>query len=138
MYNDNKYVRMTIDALRGEGLPKIKFNMAYVFFKEEYECGTSACIAGHIAALFDAEHGTSKAPVYQCMSLDDSMRQIGQLAGMTDEEAASLFYPHELLGELSMVEAEEAADVLEQYAQTGIIDWSGVVERIRAERMQDT
>jgi hypothetical protein len=130
MYNDNKYIRMTIDALRGEGLPNIRFNMDYVFSRFHDGCDTSACIAGYIAAFNDKEHGTNVAAWYDNMPLSTTIREVGEMAGMTNDEARRLFYPEELTGYLEYVAADDAADVLERYAETGVIDWSAAVAHV--------
>lgn len=126
------HIALIIQAIRGEseylGQERVGFNMAsYVCNagvdledKSKRDCGTIACIAGHaylLATSNEAEQAMGEDP-------DEIEAVAAGFIGLSDDEAAHLFYDLPAGHQLKDVTAEQAIETLTRLAQSGAVQWN--------------
>lgn len=117
-----KNIQPTLEWLRAGGDNEYKFDMEH--FACRSRCGTTCCIAGHVALINEMNVDPMRASM---LHREAALRDF---LGLTIEEAFNLFYCRPAANDsLSswniMAEAtpEQAVVVIEHAMETGVIDW---------------
>ena len=108
-----------------------EFTMGTVFLNSPNgipECGTPACIAGHIIAAARPDQRVSKDPLMLT-------EHAAAIAHLTDEDRQSLFVPLDSPscdysfdaepGSPLHITREHAVRCLRKFIDTGLVDWNG-------------
>lgn len=124
-------VALVIQSIMGEAEFKaheeIGFNMgSYVAItdasledKSRRGCGTIACIAGHAYLLATSDDPEAAME----MDADELESVAADYLGLTQDEAAHLFYDLPMGHALSDITVDQAVDTLKRLSETGIIEW---------------
>lgn len=124
-------ISLVIQAIRGEheeaAQREIGFNMgSYVtevnldlMDQSHRGCDTIACIAGHAYLLATS----NKAEVAMMEDPDEIEAVAAGFIGLSEDEAAHLFYDLPAGHELKDITAAQAIDTLSRLAETGKIEW---------------
>lgn len=86
------------------------------------DCGTMACIAGWAYEL------TLTSDKSKCVSVNYLHSEAVKFLGITSEQAGPLFAPNDVIDYYS-VTVDEAIKTLDILIDTGLVDWSHVLER---------
>lgn len=120
----NPYILKTIEWLRkgGEDADR-EFNMDYIYYNEGEWCRSACCICGYMAFIMyeDGVIKLSPQEVNYSMTMGEAFVLIGGKIGMTEHQAHEAFFnfPREIT-----ITPDMAADMLQNYVDTGEVDWS--------------
>lgn len=119
---NNERLLAVADAIEREEIKGMTFNMGS-WLKKRAHCNTTACIAGHVVALFDPQMlNWDYVDI-----IEVTARNLLATAGDDDRlELTRLFYGSSLAGNrynLDKIPKEMAAIAIRRLVETGVTDW---------------
>ena len=117
--------QLLLDTLRS--LPEIGDNdNGFDMRNYKHTCGTPSCMAGFATWLKQGQ------PDYITTSAWDIAAEASDWLGIPEEEALQLFIPYDeddLDGLDDDITPQEAAEVLQNYLDGGVVDWYAVLSK---------
>lgn len=92
----------------------IGFDMSSM--RRDQDCGTVACIGGHVVAYFEPE-------IFKSQSTYEISQTASRILNLSHEEHMELFYMWSGNFPMDDVTRQHAAAVIRYFAETGEIDW---------------
>lgn len=114
------------EAIETNSIPNVEFNMNH--FNFEYQNTKHRCIAGYTQEVFPDEYSEAIAQ-YKNSGLGEflAVNRVFGIEQPKEEYVTSksfpLYYPQNTDMNYADITRDQAAEVLRQFAETGIVDW---------------